>query len=162
MDQVNEAPQGEVSEGLAAVMAEAEALEGSATAKAEQATQEKSEQERAIAEIELRDALFMLRMMAAPAVDWWPLFEKVWSDRQIEAIAAAGAAVMERHGWTMGELMGQWGPYIALVGAVLPPSLVTYQAIKARREEQQRQVTRPAPPPPVSAPAGHPSAGERL
>ncbi|MDN3923339.1 hypothetical protein, partial [Roseateles violae] len=49
----------------------------------------------------------------------------------------AGAAVMHKHGWTMGELMSSWGPYIALVGAVVPPSLVTYQAIKQRQADEQ-------------------------
>jgi hypothetical protein len=41
---------------------------------------------------------------------------------------------MDKHGWTMGEMLTAYGPYIALIGATLPPSLVTYQAIKARKE----------------------------
>ena len=167
MDQVTEEQAG-ASAGLDAVLAEAEALESGAAAKVEQAQEAQAASEQEQARAELREALGMLRMMAAPAMDWWPMFAKVWSDQQLDAISAAGAAVMMRHGWTMGELMGQWGPYLALVGAVLPPSLVTYQAIRQHREEQQRQVTRPAPPPPagnvhpIRPQDQNPSAGERL
>lgn len=139
---------------------QAEALEGSTTGPQEEAQAAQELAEVTTAAAELLAALEMLRLMAAPLMDWWPLFEKVWSDRQLQAISTAGAAVMQRQGWTMGELMAQWGPYIALVGAVLPPSLVTYQAVKQRQEEAQKPQQRPAAPAP--APVVHPTAGERL
>ena len=91
---------------------------------------------------ELFGALQMVRMMAAPLMDWWPAFGDVWSDAALRGISAGGAAVMQRHGWTLGDAWGQFGPYIALVGAVLPPSLVTWQAIQQRREEARRPPAR--------------------
>lgn len=84
---------------------------------------------------ELLGVLTMARLMVAPMFAWWQEFGGVWNDATIKAIADGGGAVMDRHGWSVGEVLGQWGPYIALIGAVAPPSFVTYQAIKAREKE---------------------------
>ena len=84
---------------------------------------------------ELAEALNMARLMLRPMFGWWPHFDATWSDRTLGGIAAGGAAVMQKHGWTMGELFAEWGPYIALAGATLPPTLVTYGAIKQRKLE---------------------------
>lgn len=87
---------------------------------------------------ELLGALQMARMMVAPMFTWWAEFGRVWGDDTLQGIAQGGALVMQRHGWTMGGVMGEFGPYIALAGATLPPSFVTYQAIKQRRDELER------------------------
>lgn len=151
---------------LDALEAEALAIEGAGQQKqAEaQAQQEQSQIESAAAE--LLSCLEMVRLMAAPALEWWQAYEKVWSDAQLERISVAGASVMVRHGWTMGELMTQWGPYIALVGAVLPPSLVTYQAIKQKQADEKREkggAPQPARPlPPIDPGPVHLQEGIRL
>lgn len=110
---------------------------------------------------ELHSALVMARAMIGPAMSWWPDFGAVWSDQTMRGIANAGAMVMERHGLTVGQLLGQWGPYLALVGAVAPPSFVTYQVIQQRRSEQQRRPHAPPSPPSAAndARAGDGSAG---
>lgn len=88
---------------------------------------------------ELYSSLAMARAMVAPMMAWWPDFGQVWGDGTLRGIAQAGADVMARHGLTVGQLMGQWGPYLMLVMAAAPPSFVTYQAIQQRkREEAQR------------------------
>lgn len=84
---------------------------------------------------ELLGAFQMARMMVAPMFGWWPEFGQVWGDSTLQNMANGWAQVMQRHGWTAGGLMGEFGPYIAAAGATLPPSFVTYQAIKARRAE---------------------------
>jgi hypothetical protein len=89
-------------------------------------------------EAEVLSALQMARLAAGSMLKWWPDFKAVWSDDALRNIAAAGAEVMRRHGWSMGELMSSWGPYIALVGAIAPPAMVTYQAIQERKEEERR------------------------
>lgn len=129
--------------GLDGLMREAAALE-SASVPPDQAAQQAQEQAEVVASAaeELFGALQMVRMMAAPLMDWWPAFGDVWSDAALRGISAGGAAVMQRHGWTLGDAWGQFGPYIALVGAVLPPSLVTWQAIQQRREEARRPPAR--------------------
>lgn len=139
---------------LADLELQAQALEGAGQAQQERAQQAQAEQqqsqEQAAVELiagELRQALGMLRMMAAPAFEWWQQFGKCWSDRQLDAIAQAGAAVMQRHGLTMGDLSAQWGPYIALAMATAPPALATYAAIRNRRDNAE---TKPS------------TAGERL
>jgi hypothetical protein len=93
---------------------------------------------------ELLGALEMARMMVAPMFSWWADFDRVWSDSTLKGIAQGGGAVMERHGWTMGGVLGEWGPYLALIGATAPPAFATYKAIQAHQVEQRR---RPAPTP---------------
>ena len=87
---------------------------------------------------ELRGALLMARMMVAPMFKWWPEFADTWSDQTIEGIAQGGGAVMDKHGWTFGGLMEEFGPYIALGVAVVPPSMVTWQAIKAQKAQANK------------------------
>lgn len=138
------------ADGLDAVMRQAQAVE-SANALPDPGQEQAQQQAQTVATAaqELFGALQMLRMMAAPMMGWWRDFGTVWSDQTLQGIAEGGAQVMERHGWTLGDAWGQFGPYIALIGAALPPSLVTWQAIQQHRAEQRRppQVTRPAPPP---------------
>jgi hypothetical protein len=88
---------------------------------------------------DLTDVLKMARGMAAPAFAWWPEFERVWGDSTLYGIAVNGAAIMARHGWTMGQLMTQWGPYLGLLGCTLPPALATFKAIQERRNVRHEQ-----------------------
>lgn len=146
---------------LSHLIAEAEGIEGAQEqAQAERQAEAQAGQLEASTQA-LREALGMARMIAAPAMSWWQDYAACWSDKQLDAISAAGAAVMLRHGVTMGELFEQYGPYIALLGATVPPGLATYAAVKARRAE----LARPQPPQhvaPPPAPAPNPSGGERL
>lgn len=86
-------------------------------------------------EEELLAALTMARLMLAPAMGWWGEFGQVWNDATLRGIAEGGAAVMRKHGWTMGGLLSEWGPYLALIGATAPPAFATYQAIKHKKEK---------------------------
>lgn len=151
MDQVTDETSASdaASPGLDALAAQAAAIEGAAAPAAP--GQGAGVPQLSTAD-ELRAALEMARLVVAPAFRWWPDFGAVWSDGTLRGIADAGAAVMERHGVTMGEVWSQWGPYIALAGATLPPSLVTYQAMAERKEQQQRERQRPPAPPPEPAP----------
>ncbi len=134
--------------GFAHLEAEAAALEGGPpVAGSAEAAQAETAQLAQTAE-ELRQALDMARLMVRPMFGWWQHFDATWSDRALAGIAAGGAAVMVKHGWTMGELFAEWGPYIALAGATLPPTLVTYGAIRQRKLElvaaQRQAATRRA------------------
>ena len=59
---------------------------------------------------------------------------QVWNDGVLEQTAKAGAAVLERHGITMGQVMGQFGPYIMLVAAVAPPVMMTKKILSPPKE----------------------------
>lgn len=87
---------------------------------------------------ELEGALTMARLMVAPMFAWWPEFGVTWNDSTIKGVADSGGAIMDRHGWSVGEMLGQFGPYIALIAAVGPASFVTWKAIKARESEVAR------------------------
>lgn len=93
---------------------------------------------------ELLAALTMARLILAPSLHWWDGFGQVWNDATLRGIADGGAAVMERHGWTMGGLISEWGPYLALIGATAPPAFATYQAIKFRKEKAEHERTQQA------------------
>jgi hypothetical protein len=78
----------------------------------------------------LKGALDMAKLMLRPMFTWWPDFEQVWSDGQVGAIANAGGMVCDKHGWNFAEVLGNYGPYIALVAATAPPAMATMAAIK--------------------------------
>lgn len=121
---------------LDAIEAEAAALEGAAQAAAQPAPQPTNTAD------ELDGALRMLRLMVKPAFADWPDFDQAWGDQTIHGIATSGAAIMDRHGWTMGAFFEQWGPYIGLVAATAPPAIATMQHLKLRKlreAERQRQ-----------------------
>jgi hypothetical protein len=146
-DNTTDAAHVESGTDLADLSAQIDALEGAQEAgqAARQAAQ--TEQQVHSAQAELFGALQMARMMVAPMMGWWDQFPKVWSDETLQSIAEGGAMVMQRHGWTMGGVMGQFGPYIALGGATIPPALVTYQAIQHRKAEQEARRHERAQPP---------------
>jgi len=153
LDQVNDEQSPAPSPGLDALAAQAAAIEGAAAPAA--APGQAVDAPKLSTADELLSALTMARMIVSPGFGWWPEFGQVWGDGTLRGIADAGAEVMQRHGVTMGEMWSQWGPYIALAGATLPPSLVTYQAIterKAEREREQRAPARVSPAPADAAP----------
>jgi hypothetical protein len=140
----NAPPDGGSDTSLDGLLSEATMLEGAGQVKSDQAAQAAAVDTITATAAELNDALQLARALAAPTMSWWPQFGEVWSDKALSAIAMAGAQVMQRHGWTMAETWAKLGPYIALVGALAPPSLVTWQAVKqhqaqARALELQRQ-----------------------
>lgn len=49
------------------------------------------------------------------------------------------AAVSDKYGWDAGEVVGRFGPEIALAVASMPLVVPTYYAIKARREAKEAQ-----------------------
>lgn len=147
-------PAGPVPGDFAHLAAEASTLEGGpplpgtpeAEASEAQALQQTAE--------ELRQALEAARMLVSPLFAWWPEFGRVWGDGTLQGIATNGAAVMQRHGLSMGEVWAKWGPYIGLGMATVPPCVVTYAAVKQRAQQiqQQRQHGQAAPPAPTPAP----------
>ena len=113
---------------LAALQRQADELEGTGPDAQRQALADST------TAADLRQALDLVRTMGRPLFSDWPDYGvSVWNDAQLAAIATSGGAIMDRHGWTMGELFSQWGPYIALLGAALPPGLATWQHLRIRK-----------------------------
>ncbi len=107
---------------------------------------------------ELLQALQMARMLVAPMFRWMPDFHQVWADSTLQGISQAGAAVMQRHGWTLGEFWDKWGPYVALGMSTAPPCFVTYQAIQSESTRRKAEAARPTPTPsPAPAPTTTPA-----
>ena len=59
----------------------------------------------------------------------------VWSDDVLSSASAAGAAVLDLHGISMGQTLGRYGPYIALIAALAPPTLATLNVIREPDEK---------------------------
>lgn len=154
-----EAPEG-VAAGapdLSSLLAEVDEHQAESDQARAQAEQQIAAQEIGEARVQLRAALGMAKLAAKPKFSWWADFETCWSDAQLDAIADAGAQIMQMHGLSMGELMSRWGPYIALIVAAGGPALATYAAIQERREQLAKPrppVMAPPPAPPSSAQEG--------
>lgn len=107
---------------------------------------------------ELRALLGLGVMMAAPAL---PFIPQCYTPQVLDNIAQAGAAVMVKHGWTLGDVMT---PEVTLAAVTLPPTIQAYvmwrqwqadkaQAPAAHGAQQVAQV----------APHGmHPTQGARV
>jgi len=131
---------------LGQVEAMALSIEGETTARIEAAstaheTRQAEMQANAAAQnaMELQGALAMAKLMVKPMFAWWPDFEKVWSDDQIAQISEHGGVIFERHGWSVGGILSEWGPYIGLIAATAPPAVATYGAIKAHKAAQAKE-----------------------
>lgn len=88
---------------------------------------------------ELFALLKLPRNLAQKRFAWWPDFQTVWSDDQLNAIAQALAGVCVHMGWTIDQVMGKWGPWLALAVAAGLPAYVTWDAIQDRRAAHEQQ-----------------------
>lgn len=79
---------------------------------------------------------FMLGKVLAMAM---PELASAYNEQACYQWGVGMAAVSEKYGWDAGEVIGRFGPEIALAVASVPLVVPTYQAIKARREEKERQ-----------------------
>lgn len=122
--------------GLENLEAEVMALEAKPAAQVQADMQQQAQQAATeLAELggELAGALEMVRDMAIEATDERELLV-IWSDPRLKGIGMAGAAVMKKRGWDVGQVM-QWAPEIALVAAVMVPGLQTFKLVKLRQAE---------------------------
>ena len=132
-----------VGPDLGQVEAMAASIEGETTARIEAASNAHETRQAEISAsaaaqnaAELQGALTMAKLMVKPLFSWWPDFERVWSDDQISQISEHGGVIFERHGWSVGGVLSEWGPYIGLIAATAPPAVATYGAIKAHKAKQ--------------------------
>ena len=94
---------------------------------------------------DLFNALKMAQSVGRGGV-WWLSdedFERQWGDRTLRGIAQPGAEIMHRHGWDVAGVMGRYGPYIALLAAVAPPTIATVQAYKTATRAEAQQPSSP-------------------
>lgn len=116
--------------------AQSDEQQGQQESQQQQAKQEKSEADTLAAD--LADVLEMAATVAGPGM-WWLSpedFERLWGKKVRAAIAGSGAEIMRRNGWTLGGVMSQYGPYIALAGTLGPSALATVHAYKREKARQ--------------------------
>ena len=132
-------------ESLAALAGEAAMLDTSPQREAEAGQAAQAAEVVQSNEVELLAALETVRAMTFPMLSLvvdeprMHALAQVWNNTVLEKTAQAGAAVLERHGLTMGSVMGQYGPYIMLVAAVAPPVMATKKILSAPKEKPGAQ-----------------------
>jgi len=137
------------AESLADLARAADMLDAAPEAQAQAAQDAQAAEVVESNEAELYGTLQAIRAMAFPllsmAVDQQRMsaLGQVWNDSVLEQTAKAGAAVLERHGITMGQVMGQFGPYIMLVAAVAPPVMMTKKILAPPKPAAQPASPRP-------------------
>lgn len=144
-------------QALIASMADtADNLDAEQVNEAEQAQADMQQQAAASQQADLLDTLRMARAMVRPAI-WWESdarFMQLWGDHTLQGVAAPLSEIMARNGWELAAVMGKYGPYIALAGALMPPVMVTVNDYKAARaaeamqqQGQQQETPQPEPEP---------------
>lgn len=134
-DVTAKAPAPDYLAGLDALAGEAAGHEQQATADAQAAQQKREQTEADTLAEDLASALAMAASVAEPAM-WWltpEQFKQYWGESVQKGIAGPGAEIMRRHGVSMGDLFTQYGPYIALAGALGPSTLATVAAYKREK-----------------------------
>lgn len=128
----------EITNGLDDLLEQAQANENAGQAEDKKAAEKIERQEVDTLQKDLSDTLDMLASMAEPALYFLSpeQFEQYWGKRVRVAIAGSGAEIMRRHGLSMGDMMNQYGPYIALAGALVPSALATVAAYKSEKKKQ--------------------------
>lgn len=66
-------------------------------------------------------------------------FNATWSDARLRNIASAAAVIMVKHGWSMGDVLEKYAPYIALVVALWKPAIETFKALRDARAVEAAQ-----------------------
>ncbi|WP_371086035.1 hypothetical protein [Variovorax sp. RCC_210] len=144
---------GAAPESLDNIAREADMLDTSPEREAQAGQVAQAEQVTANNESELLVTLQAIRAMAFPMLAMVTDEQRmnalagVWNDGVLGASAAAGAAVLEKHGWTMGSLMGDYGCYVMLVAALAPPIVMTKKILEAPKEKARAPAPTPAPTP---------------
>lgn len=85
---------------------------------------------------------FMLGKVLAMGM---PELATIYNEQACYQWGVGMAAVSDKHGWDAGEVIGRFGPEIALVVASVPLVVPTYQAIKARREASEAAAKKEQP-----------------
>jgi hypothetical protein len=143
-------PSGAAPEKLADIAREADLLDTSSDREAQAGQVAQTEQLTANNESELLVTLQAVRAMAFPMLAMvtddqrMQALGQVWNDGVLGASAAAGAAVLEKHGWSMGSIMGDYGPYVMLVAALAPPIVMTKKILETPKEKPKAPTPAPA------------------
>lgn len=123
------------SENLDDLAREAALIESTPSKADEARAQHEAQQEQATQNGNVGELLAAATMIRAL---WLPLLPphkaavlaSVWSDQTLANGAQAGAQVLALHGVQLGEVLGRYGPYVALVAALGPPVLATVQVMR--------------------------------
>lgn len=129
-------------ENLDQLAIEAQQLEATPTQAAQQVQAQEAQQAKAQTAsnaAQLEQAAQIIRAMVLPVMPEHQREQlaQVWNDQVIKQASEAGAQVMQLHGIDMGDMLGRYAPYIALVAALAPPSIATARIIKTAAPAQQ-------------------------
>jgi hypothetical protein len=167
MDPQDNQPGQVEADPLASIAEEAALLEGSASPAAAKLAERQAEADAAAVANAAAEAREVVNLAGAILVPLLPeRYAKCYGPAELGRIGDALGAVAHKRGWSMGDVLGAWGPEIALLAACAGPILpVVLADAKKRREEAASGLPAPTAPAPAPAPApaeGNPLAGERV
>lgn len=137
------------SAGFADLVGQAEMLDGSAPGAPGTSIQTAAPDPVEKMAHEIFALLKLPRNLAQKRFAWWPEFGLVWSDDQLQTIAAAFANLCNEMGWQIDDLTAN--PWVIIAAALGVPCFVTWDAVQDRRAQlaadqaRQRQQTSNAP-----------------
>jgi len=132
---------GAAPESLDNIAREADMLDTSPQREAQAGQVAQVEETIANNESELFEALDVVRALAFPLLAMvtdegrMRALGEVWNDDVLKRSASAGARVMEKHGWNMGSVAGEYGCYLMLAAAVAPPIVMTKKILEIPKEK---------------------------
>lgn len=136
-----DAPAGGV-DSIEAILSEVKASEQLPQQQQQEQQQQEQQQQAATTAQELLSIAKMVRGMALPLAPEAKRarIAQAWTDEVLKNASEAWANVMAMHGWTVGEALGKYGPYMALAASLAPPVLVTVQIIKEPETQQPEKI----------------------
>ncbi|WP_454902733.1 hypothetical protein [Variovorax gossypii] len=144
-------PGGAAPESLDNIAREADLLDTSPEREAQAGQVAQVEETIANNESELFEALDVVRALAFPLLAMvtdegrMHALAEVWNDDVLKRSASAGAKVMEKHGWNMGSVAGEYGCYLMLAAAVAPPIVLTKKILETPKEKPKAPPAAPTP-----------------
>ena len=142
---------GAAPESLDNIAREADMLDTSPEREAQAGQVAQVEEAIATNESELFEALDVARALVFPLLAMvtdegrMQALAEVWNDGVLKRSASAGAKVMEKHGWTMSGVAGEYGCYLMLAAAVAPPIVLTKKILEKPKEKPKAPPAAPAP-----------------
>lgn len=84
---------------------------------------------------EVQELKTLLQIVSGLFVPLIPKLAEIYTNETCEMLAQSAVPVMQKHGWSTGGMLGQWGAELALLAVSAPIAIATWQAVKEAQEE---------------------------
>lgn len=88
----------------------------------------------------------------------FPSLRTIYTPQTVDQIAQAAVPVMRKHGWSTGNLLGQYAEELALAAVVAPVAMATWRGIQSDLAARKAESSKGAKPEPVQPQIEHAAA----